>query len=143
MPTKKPRKLAAKPLDKAPAVPSHLKGQHARAYWKRLAKQLVEIRALTPLHLEALEVLCDTWQTYRELIKWYRDNPHLRIIEYASGHEALNLRVTQLHKAQAQLEKLWAKFGLTPDATNKVTDKRSPSSKPSSPVAEFAASKHG
>jgi len=117
MPKKPAKPKAAKlpPLAKVPPAPGRL-GQYGCEYWRALAPLLVKIEALTAIHLATFEVLCETWQTYRDLGDWIDKNPKKLIIETAKGYliEHPNLRLRQ--QALGNLKTLWPKFGLTPEA---------------------------
>ena len=119
MPTKKPKGHQAAALTKTPPVPKKLKGEYAIEYWKRIAKQLVDARTITELHLEPLQALCRQWQDYRKLTDWCDENE--TIVTYESGHvvEHPNVRLKQL--AFTNLLKLWPKFGLTPKGTIEIS----------------------
>lgn len=109
------RKPANKPaprlLTEPPPPPEDL-GEYALALWTRLADHLTSIRLLSPVDLEALRVLCDAWQTYRELSVYC--NPDRAFFTTESGyvcqHPAVKLRAS----AGKTLENLWVRFGLTP-----------------------------
>ena len=148
MPRKKPVKQSkAKPLDKAPPVPTGLKGKYAVAYWKRISAELVKVDAITELHLEALEALCRQWQSYRTHSDWCDTNPSKLIFESGkNGHLAEHPRVRLRQQAYDNLTKLWPKFGLTPEGLGKL-DRSTKGSQSSTvgtaanPVEQFAARK--
>ena len=119
MPQKKAKGHHAKALTKAPPVPPMLKGAYAIEYWKRITKELVAARAITSLHLEALEALCRQWQDYREAADWCDDNE--TFVTYESGHVAEHPMVRIRQTAFANLSKLWPKFGLTPKGAVEIS----------------------
>lgn len=118
MPVKKAKtKPQSKPLEKVPPPPARLKGKkYAIEYWKRIAAELVRIRAITTLHLEALEMLCRHWDEYQTLSKWCDENEQRLIVEYESGHMVEHPKVRLKQQAFTNLSKLWPKFGLTPQS---------------------------
>ncbi len=141
MPAKKAKGHHAKPLSKAPAVPPKLKGDYAVAYWKRITKELVEARTITPLHLEALEALCRQWQDYRSAADWCDENE--TFVTYESGHVAEHPMVRMRQTAFANLIKLWPKFGLTPKGTVEINKGAPPPTATGAAVADFASKKTG
>ena len=144
MPRKTPRQPKSKPLEKVPPIPTRLKGKLARDYWKRITVELVRIRAITDLHLEALEVLCEQWQTYKELETWCQKNPNMLVVEYASGHMVEHPKVRLKQTAFTNLTKLWPKFGLTPHGLRQISGNSIPSTGAShNPIQDFASRKTG
>lgn len=112
------RKPKAEPLSEVPAAPKDL-GKHGREYWQRLAPLLVEARILTPLHLEAFKVLCETWQIYREMqlkLNKLDDWTFTTDKGYCAELPEVRLRQTAIQT----LARLWPKFGLTPEALAKL-----------------------
>lgn len=143
MPKKKPPGETIKPLEKAPAVPAGLKGDYARKYWKRITEELVKVRAITVLHLEAIEALCRQWQDFRQLSDWIDKHPDQLILEYESGHMVEHPRVRLRQTAFANLCKLWPAFGLTPHGQIKIG--KGTTGKPAargSSIGSFAAGKY-
>lgn len=145
MPVKKaPIHAKSKPLEKAPPPPARLKGKkYALEYWKRITAELVLIRAITSLHLEALEAICRQWHDYIRLSEWCDKNEDKLIVEYDSGHMVEHPNVRQRQTAYSNLTKLWPKFGLTPEGLGRL-NKTNPSTstpKRKNALREFAARK--
>ncbi len=115
---RKPNEKAAvksEPLKDVPDPPDHL-GEFAQQYWKKLAPQLVAANILTALHLESFAILCETYEEYRVLSTWLRADPSRATVIAASGYVSESPQVRMRDRANANLQKLWLKFGLTPMA---------------------------
>lgn len=134
------RKAKAQPLDAVPEPPEGL-GEFGRQYWQRLAPLLVEARILTPLHLESFGVLCETWQSYRTLTDYLgalKDWTFTTDKGYMAEIPQVRLRQVAL----LTLQRLWPKFGLTPEALAKLNKHGGARGKRLTPLEEFAASKY-
>lgn len=119
--------VSAEAYTVAPEVPVEL-GEYGRAYWERIAPLLVDRRVLTPLHLEPLLAMCDQWDTYQRLSAWLREDPGRWTFQTETGYESESPQVRMMGSALKELQRLWAKFGLTPYAEERVsvTKKRQP-----------------
>ncbi|QDV24402.1 phage terminase small subunit P27 family [Aureliella helgolandensis] len=139
---RKPKTEAkSEPLAEVPEPPEDL-GPYARNYWERLAPQLVELGILTPLHTDTFRVLCETWQEYRTLSQWLEADPSRMTFTTNSGYEQVTPQVTQRDKANANLQKLWAKFGLTPNALAQLGKHGGVKARGVSPLTQFAQKKY-
>jgi P27 family predicted phage terminase small subunit len=99
------------PLTDPPAVPDGL-GEYGEEMWVRVSSQLVERRTLTAADLDALRVLCDAWQQYRELQPMATGKA--AFFETTTGYVTEHPAVRQRHQAAKTLQQLWSRFGLTP-----------------------------
>ncbi len=115
--TKKAAKKVSKkspPIQSAPNPEGFGLCEIGKAYWNRLAPQLVEINLLTELHLETFAELCRTYGEYRRLTNWLMEDPSRATFTSESGYESESPQVRMREKALANLQRLWAKFGLHP-----------------------------
>jgi P27 family predicted phage terminase small subunit len=112
--------VSAEAYTVAPEVPAEL-GEYGRAYWERIAPLLVDRRVLTPLHLEPLLAMCDQWDTYQRLSAWLREDPARWTFQTETGYESESPQVRMMGSALKELQRLWAKFGLTPYAEERVS----------------------
>ena len=112
------------PLAFAPQPPEGLDAA-GRAYWLRVVPLLVERGALTVLHLEPLEALCDQWGRYQALKRWLAEDVERWTFTTESGFQVESPQARQLYQALKELERLWAKFGLTPHAEPRLEPKGS------------------
>lgn len=71
---------------------------------------------MTALHLEPLEALCDQWHTYQTTKLWLDEDPDRRWFETEKGYQQESPMMRSLGATLSHLQKLWAKFGLTPHA---------------------------
>lgn len=113
---RKPKEqVKLQPLTEVPQPPEYL-GDIAKDYWRVIAPQLVAANILTALHLESFAILCETYEEYRELSAWLREDPTRMTFVAESGYESESPQVRIRDRANANLQKLWLKFGLTPMA---------------------------
>ncbi|QDV26728.1 phage terminase small subunit P27 family [Aureliella helgolandensis] len=139
---RKPKTEAkSEPLAEVPEPPSDL-GAYAANYWRSLAPQLVELGILTPLHTETFRVLCETWQEYRTLSQWLEADPSRMTFITASGYEQETPQLRQRDKAAATLQKLWSKFGLTPNALAQLGKHGGVKARTASAISKFAQKKY-
>lgn len=139
---KTPAKKAAKaqPLAAVPDPPASL-GEYGREYWLRLSPLLVEAKILTPLHIDSFRVLCEQWQQYRRLSELLDGSESLTFTtDRGYVQEIPEVRLRQV--ALANLQKLWPKFGLTPEALAKLGKHGGARGKKLTPLEEFAAAKY-
>ena len=108
------RKLAgtvAVKLEKPPPLPAGLKPK-GKELWHKVTAHLVALGRLSAVDLEAVRVLCDTWQLYHDLARY--GNISNALFKTKSGYMQEHPGWRMRQKAADRLEKLWRKFGLTP-----------------------------
>lgn len=142
MPKKSPRRPRLPPLQTVPDPPDEL-SDVGQTYWRRVAKLLVDNGILTELHLEALRVLCETWEEYRQLADELRGNPEGRVFTTESGYQGESPTVRMRDRALAALQKMWAKFGLTPHSLTTLNKSGGGHQNKQSRLQAFSASKYG
>jgi P27 family predicted phage terminase small subunit len=130
--------VSTDPYAISPACPKRLRGA-AKEYWDRIAPLLTAKRVLTPLHLEALETLCDAWGTYRRLSDWLAADPSRWTFETAAGYEQEAPQVRLLGGAVKELLRLWAHFGLTPHSEARLVPRRGGQVSAADPAAALMA----
>lgn len=105
-------------LTEVPAVPNGLKGVGADL-WKSVAEQLVAMKVLCDVDLAALRVMCDAWADYHAASKIAND-PKRCYFTTDKGYIVEHPAVRRKQSAAATLQKIWAKFGLTPQAREQI-----------------------
>jgi len=111
----------------APKPPSHL-GKFGKKLWKRLAPELIEEGLLTVLDNQALELLCETYDQYRqahEAVYYVRDAEGKRkrrsLGEYLIGRNSQTMPEYQaMNRNLAEIIRLLREFGMTPVARNRI-----------------------
>ena len=109
-------------LDVIPNPPPTLAGV-GRDYWLRVAPMLAARGALTGLHLEPFEALCDQWGQYQRLKTWLAEDPGRWTEPNGSGRQVESVQARQLRAVLSDLNRLWARFGLTPHAEPRLSPK--------------------
>lgn len=104
-------------LTSAPDPPADLDGE-ALELWRRLARQLTSLGALSELDLPALRLLCEAWQHYLSLDQ-YAD-PDQMFFETRTGYIAEHPGVRMRAAALTKVLQLAKAFGLTPAARGGV-----------------------
>ncbi len=107
---------------------------------EKLAPQLVAANILTALHLESFAILCETYEEYRILSTWLREDPSRATVIAASGYVSESPQVRMRDRANANLQKLWLKFGLTPMALAQMRKHGGVGGKTVPKIKAFAAS---
>jgi P27 family predicted phage terminase small subunit len=121
------------PYTTAPEPPKRLDG-FGREYWVRIAALLTSKRVLTPLHLEALETLCDQWACYVTLKIWLGEDASRWTTVTETGYESESVQARAMGNAHRNLLRLWAHFGLTPHAESRLLPERGPGTKGHNPA---------
>lgn len=97
----------------APAAPRTL-SKVEKAKWKKLCKQLADVRVLTELDLDALEMYVRSWHTM--IVAQADVKKRGKLILNASGGEVWNPSWTEYKHAVSVVRSLQSEFGLTPSA---------------------------
>lgn len=98
------------PKVSAPRCPTYIKGE-GRREWKRICKELAELRVLSLAERSSLEQYCDAYAKWRDAIKQLAENgaycfTEKGVVEHPAG---------KAHRAYAALcTKILCEFGLTP-----------------------------
>ena len=100
-----------KPKVEAPSCPSWLR-REAKAEWKRLVPGLLKDGLLTKRDRALLTAYCDAWADLHQFEKILQEDG----VTYVTGGGiiAQHPMVVAKHKAREQVNKLGAKFGLSP-----------------------------
>lgn len=136
-----PKATKSEPLTVVPDPPKDL-GPYGQNYWRTLAPLLIELRILTPLHIDSFRVLCELWQEYRELTVFLASDWERRFFETDKGYRLESPELRQRDKTLAAMCKMWLKFGLTPHALVQLGKHGGLSASQISKIAEFAKSKY-
>ena len=107
-------------LETVPDPPVTLEGP-GREYWLRIAPLLVKRGALSALHLEAFEALCDQWGRYQSLKRWLNEDPSRWVDDSGRGRVMESVQAKLMRDALAELNRLWPRFGLTPHAEPRLS----------------------
>jgi P27 family predicted phage terminase small subunit len=135
------KSLAAVPLERVPEPPDHL-SDVSKAYWLKLAPQLIELRILTNLHLESFAVLCQVYGDFMFWQQWLQGNHDRHTTQAESGYRQKSPEVTMRDQALSQLQKIWPKFGLTPFALAQMRKHGGISGGSLPPIVDFAKRKY-
>lgn len=128
------------PIEDVPPPPSCLTGD-GRDYWLRITPILVQAKLLSDAHLESLTTLCEAWHEYRLHQDWIQSNPDELTFTTETGYEAESPRIRLRNRALDTLQKLWAKFGMTPKALADLGKMKSGGGQVPA-IVGFAASKY-
>jgi P27 family predicted phage terminase small subunit len=107
--------------------PSHL-GKYGKKMWKKLSKTLYEEGLLTVLDDQALELICEAYDQYRqahEAVYYIRDAQGKRkrrsLGEYMEGRNSQTMpEYTAMNRHFNNIAKLLKEFGMTPVARNRI-----------------------
>ncbi|MBP2664417.1 MAG: phage terminase, small subunit, family [Firmicutes bacterium] len=106
-----------KPVNKAPKCPSWLDAE-AKKEWRRLTKQLENLRLLTNVDMAAFAGYCQAYARWKEAEEFI--SKHGTIVKTPSGYWQ---QVPQVSIAQTYLKimnKFCEQFGLTPSARSRI-----------------------
>lgn len=95
----------------APKPPTHL-GQIGRAKWSDLAPRLAKIGLLTENDLEALTLLCESFEEKSNCETILREQGEYSVLE--NGYIAAHPAIARLDRAIKRIRQLMAAFGMTP-----------------------------
>ena len=139
---RKPKEqVKLQPLTEVPEPPDYL-GETAQEYWRIIAPQLVSANILTALHLQSFAILCETYEEYRTLSAWLREDPSRMTFKAKdSGYEQESPQVRIRDRANANLQKLWLKFGLTPMALAQMRKHGGLANREAPKIRQFASRK--
>ena len=126
-----------------PESPSYF-GRHAAAMWDEVGRELVIKKVLTVVDLRALEVLCTSYQEFREA--WdavYLDDKGKRrtLRQYMKGRNSQTApEFKALRQAKAEYRAFAAEFGITPASRNRI-DLKDPDKPEDDPMEEILKAK--
>lgn len=128
---------------KAPDYPSDLGkgdwGRQAIRVWKQLAPRLITNGLLTEVDLFTFMRLCDAYA------RWWYWRRELKEVGYtqvtASGYRAPQPEVGYFNKANEDLSKLEARFGLSPSDRTRISVDLEKDEKPENPFEALAGSR--
>lgn len=112
--TKEPR-----PATKIPACPKHLSAE-AHKEWRRVSKQLADLRLLTEVDRAALAAYCQAWARWVEAEKEMAKEDFRMITITEKGYPVLSPWFSVADKALKQMKAFLAEFGMTPSSRSRV-----------------------
>lgn len=107
------------PVVRAPSCPSHL-DKEAKAEWKRISKELLQLGLLTNVDRAALAAYCQCWS------RWVHAETKLAELrgEWTfttdKGYEAATPWISIASKALAEMRAYISEFGLSPAARTRI-----------------------
>ena len=131
-----------KPVPKMPEPPAALSAE-ARQEWDTVAPQLFELGLLTSLDRMALAAYCEAsacWAlAQRALAEMAERDPVTRglLIKTTNGNAIQNPLIGIRNKAQSDMARYAAEFGMTPSARSRVKDEALAPVKEIDPAAEW------
>ena len=114
-PGKRPARSPPEPAsaDECPAPPKHLDG-YAREAWLELAPELHKLNLLTILDIGPFAVYCCAYAHWRQAAEALQRSGELTI-KTAKGHTRVNPLVRIASQAMADMQRIGAQFGLSPN----------------------------
>lgn len=109
--------LEPEPGPAIPTCPAHLVPT-AKAEWKRLARELYDLRILSRLDRAALAGYCQAYGRWVEAERKLQDTPV--ILKLPSGYLQQNPWLTIAIKQQELMQRFAAELGLTPASRSRV-----------------------
>ena len=125
-PSRRPIKEAPEPATDKVAAPSHLEG-HALEEWNRILPELKALDIISNVDTAALAAYCiayGRWRTAEEAIAKMAANDKLThglMIKTTNGNAIQNPLVGTSNKAQSDMVRYAAEFGMTPSARNRIS----------------------
>jgi len=104
-----------------PPKPRHLQGDGA-LFYKKVSKKLVNVGVLTVVDHEALVVMCEEYQQYKEAEKLCST----LLIKTSNGNVIQNPAIGIRNKAREALKKSMSYFGMTPSSRASLSIKVNP-----------------
>lgn len=108
-----------KPKVKIPSCPRHL-DKEARAEWRRISKELLQLGLLTAVDRAALAAYCQCWS------RWVYAETKLANLEgdwtftTDTGYESVTPWLSIANKAMAEMRAFITEFGLSPAARTRI-----------------------
>lgn len=121
------------PPVKLPPCPRDL-SKAARAEWRRVGRELLNLGLVTPLDRTALALVCELWARWCECQDKIKE--HGLVIKSPSGFPQANPYISIGNKCIEQLSKLLPEFGLTPSSRTRLRTP-TPESKPGDPFSDL------
>ena len=111
-------KKEPRPKAEIPTCPRHLSTK-AKAEWKRVTRRLYALGLVTQVDRAALSAYCQAWGRWVEAEEEVRKNGD--IVKTRAGNVIQNPWLAVANKAQEQMVKLAAEFGMTPSSRTRVS----------------------
>ncbi|RXF66960.1 phage terminase small subunit P27 family [Hansschlegelia zhihuaiae] len=114
------RRQEPRPVRGAPTCPAHLLPT-AKAEWKRLVRELVDLGMLSALDRAVMAAYCQTYGRWVEAERRLAETPAL--IKLPSGYVQQNPWLAVANKQLELMHRLMTEMGLTPVARSRVNVK--------------------
>jgi P27 family predicted phage terminase small subunit len=90
----------------------------AKKFWRKIAKDLHKVGLLTTVDATALEMLCESYATWRDAVS--KIDEFGVLVKTPNGYPVQGPYLQIANKAQMQMLRLLAEFGLTPSSRTKI-----------------------
>ena len=107
----------AKPRAVAPKCPDEL-SPAAKAEWKRVSRQLLNLGLLTEIDRAALAAYCQAWGQWMDAVTQLQRTG--AVVKAPSGYPILNPYLTVANQAYAQMKAMLTEFGMSPASRSRV-----------------------
>jgi len=108
-----------RPKVKIPPCPKHLSAE-AQKEWRRVAKQLYDLKLLTDVDRAALAAYCQAWARWVQAEKEMATEDFRMITLTEKGYPVLTPWFSVADKAMKQMKVFLAEFGMTPSSRSRV-----------------------
>ncbi len=102
---------------KVPRAPSHMT-PNAKKFWRKIARELHKPGLLTNVDVTALEMLCESYATWRDAVD--KIDEFGVLVKTPNGYPVQGPYLQIANKAQQQMLRLLAEFGLTPASRTRI-----------------------
>lgn len=113
-----------KPAPALPRPPDHL-GREAKKAWRRTAKQLYELGVLSEIDRDALAAYCVQYAVWVSAVDQIQKDGVIQggglLAETPNGYPVQHPLVAVMNRAQAEMRKWMAEFGMTPSSRSRIS----------------------
>lgn len=107
-----------KPANVIPSCPPHLKAE-AKKEWRRVTKHLKQLGIIAHIDRGALAAYCQAWARWVEAEERLAESQD--IVKTKGGNVIQNPYLAVANRAQEQMVKIAAEFGMTPSSRTRVS----------------------
>ena len=108
-----------RPAQKIPPCPKHLSNE-ARKEWRRVSKQLVQLKLVTEVDRAALAAYCQAWARWVQAEQEMANKDFRMITITESGYPVVSPWFGVANKAMQQMRAFLAEFGMTPSSRSRI-----------------------
>jgi len=112
-------KREPRPVQKIPPCPKHLSDE-ARKEWRRVSKQLAQLKLVTEVDRAALAAYCQAWARWVQAEKAMAATDFKMIETTEKGYPVLSPWFSVADKSMRQMRAFLAEFGMTPSSRSRV-----------------------